>query len=341
MKSQAFDDFINDCYSKLFVEIASTLPGEAPSKIIEERNAAKEIAAKLEAEAASQAEGPKENKPVSSLNNLLNPQNGEDSVAGSATPMDVDKPEAAPRARRVAGVRRPDVLRKAELAVSRSMEPKSAVSKSRVGSVSSKRGSQTPAKQGSEADSDEDGPSSQLRREVAEERDVDMHDADEDGDGKEEEDEEDGAEETRIADDSADESDLSDVPDSDDELSPGLMFPGLLRGDDDGDRSGEEADSESEGDEAEDVEEDETAELAEDGEEEVEEEEEGEGEDEAEEVEEEEEEEADEVEVRVGIEDEEAEDEEMDEDGDETLADETLADETLGDDTLAEEEAEG
>jgi hypothetical protein len=303
MKSQLFDDFINDCYSKLFSEIASTLPGQVPSKIIEDRNAAKELAAKLEADVASQAETAKENKAVSSLNSLLNPQNGDESVPGSATPMEVDKPEAAPRARRVPGVRRPDVLRKAELAVSRSMEPpKSAVTKSRVGSVSSKRGSQTPAARASDADSDDEGPDSQIRREAAEERDVDMRDAEEDDEEKEGDEEEEGEEGHTILEGSDEESDLSDVPDSDGEEQLESMFPGLLGEDE----SGEEADSEGEGDEAEEGgDEDDTVELGDEAEEaEDEEEDDGDGHDEAEEDDEEE---ADEVEVQVhtGIEEDE------------------------------------
>jgi hypothetical protein len=315
MKSQAFDDFTNDCYSKLFAEIANTLPGQAPAKIIEDRNAAKELAAKLEADAASQAETAKENKPVTSLNSLLNPPNGDESVPGSATPMEVDKPEAAPRARRVPGVRRPDILRKAELAVSKSMEPpKSATTKSRVGSVSSKRGSQTPAARASDGDSDDDGPDGQIRREAAEERDVEMREAEEeDGEEKDEEEEEDeeveeAEEEHRILEGSPDESDLSDVPDSDGEQHLDSMFPELL-----GEESGEEADSE--GEEAEEGhDEEDTVELGDEAEEEEED-----DEGEHDEAEEDDEEEADEVEVQVhtGME----EDETMVEDGDETMAD--------------------
>ncbi|KPM37030.1 Histone transcription regulator 3 [Neonectria ditissima] len=162
MKVTPIDDLLNDCYSKIYLEVAKTLPGPEPSKIIEARNNAKEAAAQLEA--AAQAELKSNN----SLSNLLNPANGQESVTGTATPQEADKQEAAPRPRR-AGVRRPDVLRKAEQAVVRALEaPKT--SKSRVGSVSSgKQGSHTPNPAVSEAGSDDDeGPDAQVRREAGE-----------------------------------------------------------------------------------------------------------------------------------------------------------------------------
>ncbi|KAJ3522442.1 hypothetical protein NM208_g12857 [Fusarium decemcellulare] len=153
MKVAPIDDLLNDCYSKIYSEIAKTLPGPEPSKVVEERHHAKEVAAQLE---AAQAEA----KASSSLTSILNPPNGQESITGTATPLEPEKQEAAPRARR-AGVRRPDVLRKAEQAVIRALEaPKS--SKSRVGSVSSgKRGSNTPNPPASEAGSDEEGPDAQ------------------------------------------------------------------------------------------------------------------------------------------------------------------------------------
>lgn len=283
MKAAGIDDLINDCYSKIYVDVAGTLPGQEPSKIIEERNQAKELAAKLEAEAAAQADA---NKQTSSLSNILNPPSTHESLAGTATPLEGEKSEAAPRTRRV-GVRRPDVLRKAEQAVARSMEaPKSAHPRSRVGSMSSgKRGSQTPNVGASDADSDEEGPETQIRREEAGE-DTDMpdthyeedgHDGDGHDDSKIEEDKEElESDEAPSLVDSADESDLSDVPDDyEEDVPPSLMFPHLGRTIQSGETSGEDADSESEGDEEEDEDEEEhgddeaeEAEEAEEGEEE-------------------------------------------------------------------------
>ncbi|KAF4339877.1 histone transcription regulator 3 [Fusarium beomiforme] len=263
MKVAPIDDLLNDCYSRIYSEIAKTLPGPDPSKVVEERHHAKEVAAQLE---AAQAEA----KAASSLANILNAPNGQESITGTATPMETEKHEAAPRARK-AGVRRPDVLRKAEQAVIRALEtPKS--SKSRVGSVSSgKRGSHTPIQHASDAGSDEEADA-QIRREAGHDVDVDMKDAGDDEEHDEEHEdheeehddehdegaeddhgEEHGAEEKAesepgsIHDSADDESDLSDVPDDyDEEVPPGLIFPNLRRHTDES--SGEDADSESEGD---------------------------------------------------------------------------------------------
>ncbi|KAL4732249.1 Histone transcription regulator 3 [Fusarium chlamydosporum] len=269
MKVAPIDDLLNDCYSRIYSEIAKTLPGPDPSKVVEERHHAKEVAAQLEAAQT-------ETKVTSSLASILNAPNGQESITGTATPMDTEKHEAVPRARKT-GVRRPDVLRKAEQAVVRALEaPKS--SKSRVGSVSSgKRGSHTPNQRASDAGSDEEGADAQIRREAGHDVDVDMKDAgdeneedhgeeehddeqedeeqDEDHDEAAEDDnaEEHGAEEKAeseagsIHDSADDESDLSDVPeDYDEEVPPGLMFPNLRHHSDES--SGEDADSESEGD---------------------------------------------------------------------------------------------
>ncbi|RFU73309.1 histone transcription regulator 3 [Trichoderma arundinaceum] len=280
MKAAGIDDLINDCYSKIYVDVAGTLPGQEPSKIIEERNQAKEIAAKLEAAAAAQADS----KPNSSLSNILNPPSTHDSLPGTATPLEGEKSEAAPRTRK-SGVRRPDILRKAEQAVTRSIEtPKSVHPRSRVGSMSSgKRGSQTPNAGASDAESDEEGPDAQVRREAGEDTDMpDTHVYEEDGhdghdDSKMEDKEELESDEAHSLDDSADESDLSDVPDDyEEDVPPSLMFPHLGRTIQSGETSGEDADSESEGDEHEDEEEEDEdeehgedeAEEAEEGEEE-------------------------------------------------------------------------
>ncbi|KAM0344875.1 hypothetical protein ACHAPU_007007 [Fusarium lateritium] len=318
MKVAPIDDLLNDCYSRIYSEIAKTLPGPEPSKVVEERHHAKEVAAQLE---AAQAEA------KTTLASILNAPNGQETITGTATPMETEKQEAAPRARR-AGVRRPDILRKAEQAVVRALEaPKS--SKSRVSSVSSgKRGSHTPNQPASEAGSDDEGADAQIRREAGHEGDVDMKDAGDDNEEDHEEEEhdeehgedhdedhEDGVDEDNaeehgaedkaesepgsIHDSADDESDLSDVPeDYDEEVPPGLVFPNLGHHTDES--SGEDADSESEGDD---------------------EAEESDGEDEAEEVPEEEEEEEEEAheegEETLGNEDTELVDGEDEEDVDE------------------------
>ncbi|GAO18694.1 hypothetical protein UVI_02053000 [Ustilaginoidea virens] len=230
MKVAPIDDLINDCYTTIYKEVAGTLPGLEPGKIIEERNHAKEVAAQLEAAAQAESKTPK------SLINLLNPPSGGDSAAGTATPMETDKAEVVPRAKRLAGVRRPEVLRKAEQAVMRALEaPKSGAN--RVGSMSStKRGSHTPARAGSkhssdddDDDDDDDEPNGQGRRQTRHGADEQMKETDGD---------ENAVDYSRLDDkdeyghgsihDSADESDLSDVPEGyDEDVPPGLLFPNL------------------------------------------------------------------------------------------------------------------
>ncbi|XWW96159.1 hypothetical protein V2A60_004131 [Cordyceps javanica] len=263
MKAAPMDDLINDCYSKIYTDVATSLPGPEPAKIIEERNQAKEITDRLEAEAAKEAEQPSVGgdnnqerpgavrtdaeklasekptddqpaveRPWGPLGSFLTVTTEIDSGA-SATPLDAEKSEAAPR--RKTGVRRPDILRKAEQAVVRATEPPKPAAKSRKSSVSSaKRGSQTPNVAMSDDDSD-DSPDAQMRREAGEQFD----------------DEADGDESKPVVDmlgllDSGDDSDLSDAPEGyDEEVSEGLLNLGRH-----GNTSGDDADSEDEGEEA-------------------------------------------------------------------------------------------
>lgn len=218
MKVAPIDDLINDCYTTIYKNVAGTLPGLEPGKVIEERNHAKEVAARLEAITQSESKTP------NTFGRLLNPpMGGGDSAAGTATPLETDKTEAIPRAKRLAGVRRPEILRKAEQAVLRALEaPKPGVTKNRGGSIfSTKRGSHTLAHHpgldaGSDDDEDEDGPDVQVRREAGEDFDEEMgeayenEEAVEDDVRMEEGDEDDHG--GSIHDSADDESDLSDVP---------------------------------------------------------------------------------------------------------------------------------
>lgn len=343
MKVAPIDDLINDCYTTIYKDVAVTLPGQEPGAIIKERNHVKEVAAQLEAVAQAELRAP------ISFSGLLNPLNGErdGATAGTMMPMEVDKTETCvPRAKRLAGVRRPEILRRAEQAVLRALDmPKlgAGAAKSRGGSISSaKRGSQTPALRSSRAGSgqeDDDGPDAQVRREAGEDSDEEMEDVHgnerrdvdddhrmEDGDDEEEEEEEHDT--GSIHDSADDESDLSDVPEGyDDDVPPGLLFPNLthrfrLIGDEDVDRGDEVSGERSEGDEEGTEDSGSGVEVVgEELEEEEEEEEEEEGGEDAEEAEEEEEEEddtqeliEDEIEVGVGYE-EAGEEEEIEEGG--------------------------
>jgi hypothetical protein len=246
IRAGPIDDLIHDCYSQILLDVAPSLPGVDPAKIIEERNKAKEamaMAAKVEAlEAAADAA---DGKLANPLNGLLHPSEGNvSSRAATPTPQDSEKPESGPRARRP-GIRRPEVVRKAEAAVVRSMEPKVGPAKSRVGSMSSKRGSQTPvAAMSMDEDSDE-GPDAQVLREAQAGMDVDMKDTDGEGGTRTA-----ASDVDSLGNDGDDESDLSDAPEGlDEDVPPGFMFSNLDRADTASESSGEEADSESEGEE--------------------------------------------------------------------------------------------
>lgn len=238
MKAGMIDDLIHDCYFKLYSDIVDELPGPHPATIIEERNRAKG----LTMNGAIDKE---------QFNGLLHP-NGLDkkedasravseAPSGSATGEKMERttsntgePSSVVR-RKVIGVRRADILRKAEQAVLRATEqppPKSAVSE-RSNGRKSRRNSIASGKNGTAArrsgeDSEGEGDTSGMHG--------DDHEADENGEGGgDEAGDDDQADESEEAgsprpdhDDADDESDLSDVPDDyDQDIPPTLMFPNL------------------------------------------------------------------------------------------------------------------
>jgi hypothetical protein len=231
-KSPLFDDLITDCYSSLYTEIGSSLPGEDPANIIEDRQKARD---------AELVEKIGQVKPTLLTDGLLRPPEPDKdntplrSVRASAEPS--EKHEGAPR-RRTATVRKPDIIRKAEQAVVRAMEgpqPRSAVngpgSKSRRGSKN-----MTPTEELHDSSSDEEedeGDGSSAECQVADE-DVEMVDADISGttDAKGKfRDEREAASSSppgSVHDSADDESDLSDVPaDYEDDAPPELLYPAL------------------------------------------------------------------------------------------------------------------
>ncbi|KAI1382931.1 uncharacterized protein F4822DRAFT_421600 [Hypoxylon trugodes] len=254
MKAGAIDDLISDCYTALYFEIGKSLPGPAVSTLIAEREQARLR------EEARQLDKALEAKHANPLTNLLNPQSHENSGAeGAAGDSAPANPEGAQRPRK-AGIRRADILRKAEQAVLRAQEgPKPTSAKSR-GSVSS---SKTPvAEEGKEGEVNGDSRSDNGAPEV----DVEMKDEEVEGDLS--------SAPGSVHDSADDESDLSDAPPDDvldEDEAQALMFPNLIRrsmdteaddSDSEEESDGEESSNE-EGEDREDVEEAEEAEEVE------------------------------------------------------------------------------
>lgn len=288
-KAGMIDDLIHDCYSDLYRSIAKELPGPEPAQVIEERNRLKS--------SETQTNG---NQDKEQFDGLLHPGGADRSVDQGISPA-VRAPSEAPSAgvnggekmerstsntgdqgvtrRRLPGVRRADVLRKAEQAASRATEqppPKSAVSE-RSNGRRSRRGSPGSGQNGLEGDGDVE-----MKQENENENDNENEDEQADGgsvqsdaDDADQAQQEDAAAEQQSeassprpehddADDESD-SDLSDVPDDYDQGIPAtLMFPNLRRSADlsvvassGSSSSGSEGDEDEEGEEGEEGEDDE------------------------------------------------------------------------------------
>ncbi|KAI1655147.1 hypothetical protein F4813DRAFT_391862 [Daldinia decipiens] len=212
MKAGAIDDLVNDCYTALYFEIGKSLPGPAVATLIAEREQAR---IREESRASDKAA---ESKPANSLSSLLNPQSHENSGGEGAAGDLASANTEGPQKPRKIGIRRADILRKAEQAVVRAQEgPKPNGTKSR-GSVSS---SKTPAaEEGKQDDAADDSRSD----DGALDEDVEMKDEEAEGDLS--------SVPGSVHDSADDESDLSDAPPEDvldeDELRQ-LMFPNLTR----------------------------------------------------------------------------------------------------------------
>ncbi|KAG6366018.1 hypothetical protein INS49_000194 [Diaporthe citri] len=253
-KAGMIDDLIHDCYSDLYRSIADELPGPEPSQVIEERNRLKS--------SEMQTNGQQEKE---QFNGLLHPSGVDRNIdqgvspAGRATSeapsAGVNGGEKMERStsntgdqgvtrRRLLGVRRADVLRKAEQAASRATEqppPKSAVSERSNGRRSG-RGSPGSGQNGLDGNEGEESEGEGRDGDVEMKQDIDNDEQDEQADEKQDGGNEAGeeaaaeGEESEASsprpehDDADDESDLSDVPDDyDQDIPPTLMFPNLRR----------------------------------------------------------------------------------------------------------------
>ncbi|EEY15331.1 conserved hypothetical protein [Verticillium alfalfae VaMs.102] len=242
MKAGAIDEVINDCYTYLYLEIGPTLPGPSPSEVLEAR-------ARARAREEAQNDASNSLKPQSTLTNILNPPGSQEANGDGEK-----QAEALPRKK--VGIRRPDILRRAEQVYTRAMEaPKSAglASKSRLGSISSgKRGSNTP--NGGEAASPaSDG--SDMDEPVGDDTEMKDEPTIDEGDDPDATAQMTAASSPRgsIHDSADDESDLSDVPEGwDEEPPPSMLFhdmkaeDGHHSSDEDADEADEEGDEEQE-----------------------------------------------------------------------------------------------
>lgn len=251
-KAGMIDDLIHDCYSNLYRDIAKELPGPEPAQVIEERNRLKS--------SEMQTNGHPEKD---QFNGLLHPSGVDRAIDQGISPAG-RAPSEAPSTganggekmerstsntgdqgvtrRRLLGVRRADVLRKAEQAASRATEqppPKSAVSE-RSNGRRSMRGSPGSGQNGLDGNEGEEseGEEGDGDVEMKQENENEDEQADEKQEGGNEAGQEAAAEgeESEASsprpehDDADDESDLSDVPDDyDQDIPPTLMFPNLRR----------------------------------------------------------------------------------------------------------------
>lgn len=217
MKAGAIDDLINDCYTALYFKTGKSLPGPDVATLLEEREQER-----IQNEARQLDKDNVENKSLNPFSGILNPQSHENSGTeggpGDSTPANVDGVQRP----RKTGIRRADVLRKAEQAVLRVQEgPKPMNGKSRS-SVSSGKTPVADENNDGNGDGDSEGDGDSVRGEV--EGDVEMKD--------EEADREMSSVPGSVHDSADDESDLSDVPPEDlldEDEAQQLMFPNLMR----------------------------------------------------------------------------------------------------------------
>jgi hypothetical protein len=225
MKSAPIDDLINDAWAVLYTQVAKNIPGPDPASV---------HAAQVDGPSASPGVLAVRGMGTMSLNNLVMDMNG----TQISVPVTIAGSEQRPRK---LGISRRDVLKRAELAVSRIPDGPRAIApatarprisesspslapgnaqpeqKQRSASVSTPRVEETSLQQGSEqAEQDE-------RREYQESEPGSVHDS------------------------ADDESDLSDVPDMDD-VDQATIFPNLGQRDDvAGSSGGEEGSTPAEG----------------------------------------------------------------------------------------------
>ncbi|KAI1308147.1 hypothetical protein F5Y03DRAFT_112383 [Xylaria venustula] len=219
MKAGAIDDLINDCYTSLYFKTGKSLPGPDVAALLEEKDQERiqNEARQLDKDNAD----PKSSNPFSGI---LNPQSHENSGTeggpGDSTPANMDGGHRP----RKSGIRRADVLRRAEQAVLRAQEgPRPTNGKSRSSVSSGKTPAVDETNEGeAEAEAEADSDADSVRGDA--EGDVEMKDEDADRELS--------SVPGSVHDSADDESDLSDVPPEDlldEDEAQHLMFPNLMR----------------------------------------------------------------------------------------------------------------
>ncbi|KUJ07603.1 uncharacterized protein LY89DRAFT_631177 [Mollisia scopiformis] len=213
MKPPPIDDLINDAWAVLYTQVAKNIPGPEPSSL---HAAQTDGASASPGAAAVRAMGPM------SLNNLVMDMNG----TQISVPLTVAGSEAS-RPRKT-GISRRDVLKRAELAVSRIPD----IPRLIAPSTSRPRISEPSPSLilGSNAEQDQKQRSASVSTPRVEAPSVQQDN--EQGDQEEQEERHDDQESERgsVHDSADDESDLSDVPDMDD-VDSATIFPNLVRRD--------------------------------------------------------------------------------------------------------------
>ncbi|KAK3307422.1 uncharacterized protein B0T15DRAFT_177781 [Chaetomium strumarium] len=270
MKAGPIDDLITDCYSAIYLHLRSELPPSADQSSQAAGN--NDSAAEARPEDSTTTADirtkllhtlithDKESPSSSSLLNSFGADSEQpDSNKDKSEKQSVAGDAAAPRVSRVGGIRRPNILRKAEQAVqavlrAAEVPPRSAggggggsgvngvKARSRVGSMSSARERAARGESGEATDDEDDAGSAR-----GEDEDVEMKDAEQDGrhegrlkagrttiSGVGGRGDHHGSEISSppgsVHDSADDESDLSDVPaDYEDDVPPSLLFPNLRR----------------------------------------------------------------------------------------------------------------
>ncbi|KAI1819909.1 hypothetical protein F4861DRAFT_99728 [Xylaria intraflava] len=216
MKAGAIDDLINDCYTALYFKIRKSIPDLELAALLEEKED------RIQTDARQLDKDNADHKLLNPLSGILNPQSHENSgtegVPGDSTPANLDGTQRP----RKAGIRRADVLRRAEQAVMRVQEGSRPMNGKPRSSVSSGKTPVVDENNDGEAEGEGDSDGDSGRGEA--DGDLEMKDG--------EADRELSSVPGSVHDSADDESDLSDVPLEDlldEDEAQHLMFPNLMR----------------------------------------------------------------------------------------------------------------